>query len=68
MERAVFLDRDGTIIEDVGYPHEHSKIKFLPKVSQSIKLLNKNAFRVIAVKWLVDRTTLNKERFLPHNV
>lgn len=47
MERAVFLDRDGTIIEDVGYPHERSKIKFLPGVREAIKLLNKNRFKVI---------------------
>lgn len=45
----VFLDRDGTIIEDVGYPHEISQIKFLPKVSEAIKLLNENAFKVIVV-------------------
>ena len=47
MQKAVFLDRDGTIIEDTGYPHEHSKIKFLPRVSEAIKLLNKNGFKVI---------------------
>ncbi len=49
MERAVFLDRDGTIIEDVGYPHERSKIKFLPGVSKAIKLLNENGFKVIVI-------------------
>jgi len=49
MERAVFLDRDGTIIEDVGYPHECSKIKFLPRVSKAIKLLNENGFKVIVI-------------------
>ena len=49
MERGVFLDRDGTIIEDVGHPHEHSKIKFLPKVRQAIKLLNRNGFKVLIV-------------------
>ncbi|MFC1903353.1 D-glycero-alpha-D-manno-heptose-1,7-bisphosphate 7-phosphatase [Chloroflexota bacterium] len=47
MQKAVFLDRDGTIIEDTGYPHERSKIKFLPRVSEAIKLLNKNGFKVI---------------------
>jgi len=47
MERAVFLDRDGTIIEDIGYLDECSKIRFLPRVSAAIKLLNENGFRVI---------------------
>ena len=47
MGRAVFLDRDGTIIEDVGYLNECSQIKFLPKVSEAIRLLNRNGFKVI---------------------
>ena len=47
MARAVFLDRDGTIIEDVGYLDECSKIRFLPRVSEAIKLLNENGFKVI---------------------
>ncbi len=49
MEKAVFLDRDGTIIEDVGYVHEEDKIKFLPGVSEAIKLLNKSGFKVIII-------------------
>ncbi|MBA7710232.1 D-glycero-beta-D-manno-heptose-1,7-bisphosphate 7-phosphatase [subsurface metagenome] len=47
MTRAVFLDRDGTIIEDIGYLDGCSKIKFLPGVSEAIKLLNENGFKVI---------------------
>jgi len=39
MERTVFLDREGIIIEDVGYLNECSKIKFLPRVDEAIKLL-----------------------------
>ena len=49
MKRAVFLDRDGTIIEDVGYLNECRKIKFLPRVSTAIKLLNESGFKVIVV-------------------
>ncbi len=49
MERAVFLDRDGTIIEDAGYLGERDKIKFLPRVSKAIKLLNENGFKVIVI-------------------
>jgi len=47
MQRAVFLDRDGTIIEDIGYLDECSKIRFLPRVSEAIKLLNENGFKVM---------------------
>ena len=48
MDKAVFLDRDGTINEDVGLLHESEKIKLLPGVPEAIKLLNKlNFFCVI---------------------
>lgn len=47
--KAVFLDRDGTIIEDVGYLKKRSEIKFLPRVSEAIKLLNESGFKVIVV-------------------
>ncbi|MFC2059481.1 D-glycero-alpha-D-manno-heptose-1,7-bisphosphate 7-phosphatase [Chloroflexota bacterium] len=47
MKRAVFLDRDGTIIEDVGYLNERSRIKFLPRASEAIRLLNETGFKVI---------------------
>ena len=30
------------LLLDVGYPRERNKIKFLPRVSETIKLLNKN--------------------------
>ncbi len=49
MQKAVFLDRDGTIIEDCGYPHERSQISFLPGASEAIRQLNKNGFKVIVV-------------------
>lgn len=49
MQRAVFLDRDGTIIEDTGYPHERRELKFLPGVSKAIKLLSENGFKVIVI-------------------
>ncbi|MBL7124621.1 MAG: HAD family hydrolase [Dehalococcoidales bacterium] len=49
MERAVFLDRDGTIIKDVGYLDDGSNIRVLPRVIEAIKLLNQNGFKVIVV-------------------
>ncbi|MFC2040649.1 D-glycero-alpha-D-manno-heptose-1,7-bisphosphate 7-phosphatase [Chloroflexota bacterium] len=49
MEKAVFLDRDGTLIEDAGYLGERDKIKFLPRVSRAVKLLNENGFKVIVI-------------------
>ncbi len=49
MVRAVFLDRDGVITEDTGYPHEIDKIRFLARASEAIKVLNDNGFKVIVV-------------------
>ena len=49
MERAVFLDRDGTIVEEVGYLRDITKVKFLPGADQAIKLLNENGFKVIMI-------------------
>ena len=39
MALAVFLDRDGTIIEDPGYLHEPGKVKLLPGVAEAIREL-----------------------------
>lgn len=50
MERAVFLDREGTIIQNVGYLDECDKIKFLPEVGNAIKLLNESGFKVINIR------------------
>ena len=49
MERAVFLDRDGTIIEQVNYLYECSQVKFPPKSGEAIKLLNENGFKVFVI-------------------
>jgi len=49
VERAVFLDRDGTIIEDVGYLDDCSRIKFLPGAVEAIRLLNRSGYKVIIV-------------------
>ncbi|MBA4405944.1 D,D-heptose 1,7-bisphosphate phosphatase [bacterium] len=43
MQRAIFLDRDGTINHDPGYIKDPSEIKILPGVAEGIKKL-KNDF------------------------
>ena len=47
--RAVFLDRDGTIIEDPGFLHEPDKVKLLPGAAEAIRRLNDGGYRVIIV-------------------
>lgn len=41
MKKAIFLDRDGTINEDVGYFCDPDKLKFIPNVFEALHLLQK---------------------------
>ncbi len=49
--RAVFFDRDGTIVEDPppGFLHEPGKVKLLPGAAAAIKQLNDHGFLVVVV-------------------
>ena len=47
--RAVFLDRDGTMIEDVGYLDRLERLKLFPYTIDAVRLLNRAGFQVIVV-------------------
>ncbi len=49
MNRAVFLDRDGTINEEMGYINHISRFRLFDFVPQAIKILNEAGFVVIVV-------------------
>lgn len=49
LKRAVFLDRDGTIAEDVPYCSRVEDFKILPTVSRGIRLLNEQGLKVIII-------------------
>jgi len=46
---AVFLDRDGTINEQMGYINHPSRFVLLPGVGRAIKMLNENKYHVVVV-------------------
>jgi D-glycero-D-manno-heptose 1,7-bisphosphate phosphatase len=46
---AVFLDRDGTIVEDPGYLHEPEKVRLLPGAADAIARLNAAGLLVVTV-------------------
>ena len=46
---AAFLDRDGTICEDVNYLSRPEQIKLFPFASEAVRLLNENNFLVILI-------------------
>ena len=49
MNKAVFLDKDGTISKDVGYLNDPAKLEVFPYSAQAIKMLNDAGFKVIVV-------------------
>lgn len=46
---AVFLDRDGTIVEDVDYLTDPDQLRLIPGAAAAIHLLNKRGLAVIVV-------------------
>ncbi len=49
MRRAVFLDRDGTINEEVGYLDGLDRLRLIPGAAEAIRLPNKAGVLVIVV-------------------
>jgi D-glycero-D-manno-heptose 1,7-bisphosphate phosphatase len=48
-EIAVFLDRDGTINEEMGYINHLSRFVLLPRTAEAIKMLNDAGFKVVVI-------------------
>jgi len=46
MQRAVFLDRDGTLLHDVGYLSRHEDVRWFSWSIDAIRLLNRAGFVV----------------------
>lgn len=69
---AVFLDRDGTIAQDVHYCCRVEDFEILPTVPQAIRLLNQRGFKVIVVTnqsaiargYLTENTLLQIHRYM----
>ena len=49
MEKIVFLDRDGTINEEVNYLHRTEDLKLLPGVPEALRLLKEAGFKLVVV-------------------
>jgi D-glycero-D-manno-heptose 1,7-bisphosphate phosphatase len=49
MNRAIFLDRDNTLIQDKGYIHRPEDVVLLPGVAQGLALLKKSGYLLIVV-------------------
>lgn len=49
LRRAVFLDRDGTINEEVGYLRKLEQLKLFPFSAEAIQILNRKGIPIIVV-------------------
>jgi len=49
LNRAVFLDRDGTMIEDVGYLDRLERLKLFPYTIDAVRLFTRAGFKVVVV-------------------
>ncbi len=47
--KAVFLDRDGTLVEDLHYPRDPEQIRLLPEVIDGLKLMQKKGYTLFVV-------------------
>lgn len=49
LKKAVFLDRDGVINQDIGYCYKVADFKFLPKAKDAIRLFSESGYLVIII-------------------
>jgi D-glycero-D-manno-heptose 1,7-bisphosphate phosphatase len=49
MNKAVFVDRDGTVNEEVGYLHNIADLRLIPGAGDAIKRLNESGIKVVLV-------------------
>lgn len=47
--RAVFLDRDGTLVDDPGFLHEPGAVRLLPGAARAVARLNQGGWLVVTV-------------------
>lgn len=46
---AVFVDRDGTVIRDVGYLCREEQLEILPRVPEALRLLKRKGYKVVVI-------------------
>lgn len=49
MNRAVFLDRDGTMARDIPYCSRPEDFELFPEVARGIRLINQHNFKVVVI-------------------
>lgn len=67
MNKAIFLDRDGTLNEDEGYVHKIEDFKLLPSVIEALKLLKNFKLIIITNQSGIGRGYYREEDFHKFN-
>ncbi len=68
MNKAIFLDRDGTLVHDEGYVYKIEDFKLLPNVIEALELLKDNfKLFIITNQSGIGRGYYTKEDFLKFN-
>jgi histidinol-phosphate phosphatase family protein len=67
MTAAVFIDRDGVIVNDVGYHYKIEDFKLIPKAIEGLKLLKKYKLFIITNQSGIGRGFYKLEDFLRFN-
>lgn len=49
MERVIFLDRDGTLNEEVHYLHKKEDLRFLDGVPEALRRFKENGYKLVVV-------------------
>lgn len=49
MKAVIFLDRDGTIIDDLHYPKEAHRVSLLPHAVEGLKLIKEKGYDLVVV-------------------
>lgn len=49
MERVIFLDRDGTLNEEVNYLHRKEDLKILDGVPEALRMFKESGYRLVVV-------------------
>lgn len=49
MERVIFLDRDGTLNEEVNYLHRKEDLKILAGVPEAIRMFKEHGYKIVVV-------------------
>jgi len=68
MHKAIFLDRDGTINEDVGDLYSSDKLIFIPRAIEALKILQQNfQLFIITNQSGIGKNVFSKDEYLQFN-